>query len=372
MRKQISDSNAGARLPGRSSEVERDDPDRALERDPKDRFQSAEEFRAALTAAISNVATEHTGAYAAAHLSGATPALAHPSGATPSATVRLNDATPAAASGRPAPPAPSAAPNAGPVPRPAASAPTNPATEGATIVLQRNHFAVAGVLLGVVAIGVAALAYVALRQPAPSAPQTADTAQTAPDTSAASSAATPPSAAPLPAPTAAVPVPAPAPSPKAAVQPPATKAAPKPKPAPPVEVKKEPEWPPFVFDANAVVAEGGKHREHDAKALLSGGEVTVTEKNDRVIATIPFGAIVGISYSNSKQPRWNSPTGPADLFKVEGGAFGFLKGGRNWLAVRTKDTSLVLRVGDESLRRVVAALEERTGQKVDCVVDQKD
>ena len=56
---------------------------------------------------------------------------------------------------------------------------------------------------------------------------------------------------------------------------------------------------------------------------------------------------------------------------MEGGAFGFLKGGRNWLAVRTKQTSLVLRVGDEDLRRVIAALEERTGQKVE-LVESKD
>ena len=48
--------------------------DRALAKSPADRFQTAEEFRAALMSAIGSVATEHTGVYAAARLPGGTPA----------------------------------------------------------------------------------------------------------------------------------------------------------------------------------------------------------------------------------------------------------------------------------------------------------
>ena len=80
-------------------------------------------------------------------------------------------------------------------------------------------------------------------------------------------------------------------------------------------VKKET---PFVFDAKAVVVEGGKNREHDAKALLSDGKITVTENNDSVVAAIPYSTIVGLVHSNSTQPLWNSPNGPAQFVKVEG------------------------------------------------------
>ena len=153
--------------------------DRALAKSPADRFQTAEEFRAALMSAIGSVATEQTGAYAAARLPGGTP-LAMP--------------VPAAAGKTPAPrPAP-----------PRAAAP-NQSTEGATIVLKRNHFAMAGGLLAVVAVGVAVLAYAALRRPAqviapaaaeqtaPASPSPAADPPPAAETAAAS---TPPSPAP--------------------------------------------------------------------------------------------------------------------------------------------------------------------------------
>jgi len=367
--------------------------DRALAKSPADRFQTAEEFRAALISAIGSVATEHTGAYAAAHLSGGTPA----SVPMPAATVK----------------GPDPRPTARPVAPPKGGAPA----EGATIVLQRNHFAMAGVLLAVVAVGVAVLAFVALRRPAQVSPEPAGTTQTE-QASPAPAGATDPSAPANPGAASAVGSPAPqrtdagatpgSPATSQAVAGPAATAsrpaaatrggdagnAPKTArqtdgaSAPAAAARttsaraaaaestesaatKEPATP-FVFDAKAVVVEGGKNRERDAKALLSDGKITVTEKNDSVIAAIPYGTIVGLTHSNSKQPLWNSPGGPAELVKVEGGAFGFFKGGRNWLAVRTKDTSLVLRVSDEEVRRVIAALEERTRQKVERVVESKD
>ena len=50
--------------------------------------------------------------------------------------------------------------------------------------------------------------------------------------------------------------------------------------------------------------------------------------------------------------------------KVEGGAFGFLKGGRNWFGLQTKDFLLMLRVDDDAVGRVTAGLQERTGLKL--------
>ena len=76
---------------------------------------------------------------------------------------------------------------------------------------------------------------------------------------------------------------------------------------------------------------------------------------------VPVSALTAITVSNSKQPLWNSPDGPAEAMKVEAGAFGFLKGGRNWLALKTHDALVVVRVDDEILGRVVAGVQERTG-----------
>ena len=106
--------------------------------------------------------------------------------------------------------------------------------------------------------------------------------------------------------------------------------------------------------------------------MLSGGKLTVTEKNDRVVTALAFADVVGISVSNSKQPLWNSPQGPAEMMKVEAGKLGFFKGGRNWLGLRTADTSLVMRVDDDDLKNVIAAIEQHSGKKVVRVIERKD
>jgi hypothetical protein len=356
--------------------------ERALAKSPADRFQTAEEFRAALIAAIGSDATEHTGAYAAARMPGGTP----PPFPVPTAVAQRRETTPVAAAATPRP--------------------SGAATDGPSIVLQRNHFAMAGAMLTVVAVGVAVLAVMALRRPAAPAERAPGATQAL-----ASPAPTPTAAPRLPVSPDPVPTPvahavetvspaprsaaaASAPSPAAAAEarggdvpsgPSVPKTAKKMEPAvtpalgsgsrtPPEKPAVAPivtdSAPPFVFSAKAVVVDGGKNLEHDATTQLGDGKVTVTEKNKRVIAEIPYTAIVGMSQSNSKQPLWNSPEGPAEIFKVESGAFGFLKGGRNWLAVRTKDQSLVLRVSDENVHRVIEALELRTQQKVARVVEK--
>ena len=78
-----------------------------------------------------------------------------------------------------------------------------------------------------------------------------------------------------------------------------------------------------------------------------------------------------MTYSNSKQPMWNTPQGPAEIAHLDGGAFGFLKGDQNWVSLRTDTMSLVLRVRDQDSRRVIDALEERIGKKVERVDGRK-
>jgi hypothetical protein len=132
---------------------------------------------------------------------------------------------------------------------------------------------------------------------------------------------------------------------------------------------------PFRFDARAVVADGDKRRERDASVLVADGAVTVTEKekNAKALYVVPLDSLVGLTYSSSKQPLWDSPAGPAEAMKVEGGAFGFLKGGKNnWFGLRTRESLLVLRVDDDAVARVTAALQERTGLTLQRLIEPKD
>jgi hypothetical protein len=125
--------------------------------------------------------------------------------------------------------------------------------------------------------------------------------------------------------------------------------------------------PPLVFSAQTVVVEGGRNRQRDSTVQVGNGAVTVTGKDNKVITTVPFDSVLGFTYSNSKQPMWNSPQGPAEVAHLDGGAFGFLKGDQHWVSLRTEGMSLVLRVRDQDSRRVVAGIEERTGKKVEVV-----
>jgi hypothetical protein len=331
--------------------------DRALAKSPADRYQTGGEFRAALLAAMGN-ATEHTSVLAAAYIAGSTP----PEGGS------VSDA---AAMPLPALAPPPGAPAQAPATRAAAPG-TSP--DGATIVLQKNHFAVAGGLLAVVAVGVAVLAFVAIRGTASapaSAPAPSSAAVSAPPVVA--SMPTPPPAgvtANVPAePAAADKVDLPAPKTTAAVLTASTaklsRNAPAPAPSKATSTA-------FVFDAKAVVTDAGKNREHEVFVQMADGTVTVKERNQALVASVPYRSLLAVSYSSSKQPLWQSPSGPAQAVKVDGGALRFLKGSRNWLVLRTSVTSLVLRVDDEDLRRVMSAIEERTGIKVERVAERKD
>jgi protein kinase-like protein len=379
--------------------------DRAIARVPTDRFPTAEAFRTTLLAAISE-ATEATGVYSVVPGSGS----ANPDGLTiaapvpatippptpPAEPVTVATRTPGAVAASSAIVLPE-----GKTPAPA-QAPTATAPTGTTVVIKKNQFAVVGGLLLALVLGVVVLAIVALRRPAPVVPppqSTAETTTSAPPSSPASgSAASSSSDAGGPAasaagastPTAAPPVeisapplmlPAPTSPPKVSGNPatlsttPTTPTATTIVTAPPAPVRPGLVTTPFRFDARAVVADGDKRREREASILVADGSVTVSEKDKgaKALYVVPLDSLIGLTYSSSKQPLWDSPNGPAEAMRVEGGAFGFLKGGKNnWFGLRTKDSLLVLRVDDDAVGRVTAALQERSGLTLQRLVEPKD
>jgi serine/threonine-protein kinase len=379
--------------------------DRAIARVADDRFPTAEAFRTTLNAAIAE-ATEATGVYAVVDVSGS----ADPNDLTTAAPVPVTVTAPSAFADAPTvatwTPTPATASSTAvtqlaPTPPPALVVSTPPVPTGTTLVLKRNQFAVVGGLLLALVVGVIVLAVIAFRRPATviMAPQTATDAP-ASTTSSAPASVTASADPPATSTTATSPAPPSTPTPPPLeiappqlVLPPVAAPAPSvpaPSKAPAKSLSSSPAAPapaalvvparaalvttPFRFDAHAVVSDGDKRRERDAMVVVADGVVTVTEKqkNGRALYAVPVDDVVGVTYSNSRQPLWNSPNGPAEAMKVEGGALGFLKGGRNWFGLQTKSSLLVLRVDDDLVSRVTAGLQERTGLTLQRLVEPKD
>jgi hypothetical protein len=131
------------------------------------------------------------------------------------------------------------------------------------------------------------------------------------------------------------------------------------------------ELPPMAFDAKALVGAGQRQREREAQILLADGKVTVTADNKDILHSVPYSGVVSVSYSRGRDPLWNSPQGPAAVAKMSGGTFGFIRGERHWIALRTKDTFVVLRLQDDQVKQVLGALAERTGRAPERVVERK-
>ena len=122
-----------------------------------------------------------------------------------------------------------------------------------------------------------------------------------------------------------------------------------------------------ITDVRIVVADDGRLREREAVMTFASGNLTVADRNGTVVQTVPYSGIIGVSYSRSRQPLWQSPGGPAPVLKIGGGAFGIFRSEPNWYSVRTKDVFLVLRVEPKHLRTLPAAFSDRAGVTVEVV-----
>jgi hypothetical protein len=159
--------------------------------------------------------------------------------------------------------------------------------------------------------------------------------------------------------------------------PPEPPPAPAPAPAeppPPVIVATTPPKPvvaPVQFRAKILVKEDDKSRERDATVRLAEGQVTVTGPDRAILGALPYEAVLSVIYSKSKQPLWDGPAGATLIQQVDGGAFGFLKGGRHWVSLRTKERFIVLRVEENQVASVLSLIEERTGKTTVRVAEPK-
>jgi predicted Ser/Thr protein kinase len=295
----------------------------ALAKPPADRFQTAEEFREALGQATGlGMMTDLAKAFTIAESIVITPPPQPPI-LDKVDTARAHAPLEAAAA--------------------VESASTISTADASTLVMRRDQYARAGIaLVALASVGV--LTYTGLPRPA---------AEPAPATAAASPA-----------------VPAPA---TAAVSPavpaPATAAASRPAPAPPPPTAKT--FPTVAFDAKALVPSGDGHRERNARLRMADGKIAVMADDGgwRTLYTVAYENVTSISYSRSREPMWNSPTGPARAARIDGGMLGAFRRDREWVSLRTttKDRFVILRFEDVSLDRVLSALEERTGRQAQLV-----
>ncbi len=388
--------------------------DRALAKSPSDRFQSAEEFRAALMSAVTPQAL------------GEMPTLSTPTppGLPLDMDMTVPHRTPTGMRASSAiPSGPSAAGARTPVTSPirpavATVAPPTPLTEKTTtVVLGRKHLMALAALLVIVAAGIGVLALAAFRGGRSALLQTAATESatgSAPQPAAADqppAAAAPPEAT-VPAPTAplvpaAVPVPPKTPATGTVVGPagaergvatagagPAGAGAPKTagrgtstgvspggspvggraagaadattKPEPPPPVAATPAVPAMTFSqVRLLVADGDRVREREGVLTLADGHVSiVTPGGSAPIMSVASSSLSGIFYARSKQPRWRDASGQTVESKIDLGRLGFLRSERNWVILLTGGEPVIFRIEDSALRTVLPALQERTGQNI--------
>ena len=332
---------------------------KALSKPPGDRYQTADEFKAALASVV-----------------GA------PGGPNPevSPTLSMSRSAPLRTNERVMPPAPAPRTTA---PAVGATAPGPSRSIGPTTLA-------AGVAIGVLLAGVPAMMMWRARSAQPET-AAAVSATEPPAPSAAPPAAVPPApVAPPVASPAAAPAAAATPSTAAVVKAPAAVKAPDAAgpglsqtkgPAPDGASPAEPGNPAAAGLAKAaatpsaatpivtfsklklLILDEGKSRDRDASLRL-GPEALQLVDGPETLQDTPYREILGVFHSHSREPRWTAPDGTAVPVGKAGGKFGFLKGTPDWITLRTKQAFIPLRVQDGDLARIIKELESRTGTKV--------
>jgi predicted Ser/Thr protein kinase len=125
--------------------------------------------------------------------------------------------------------------------------------------------------------------------------------------------------------------------------------------------------PVLVFETRALVGTR-KSKEQGAQLVMGEGRITLIPTNDPAspLCSFPYGRVIAISVSRNRDPLWNSPQGPAPVARA-GGTLSRLgiQVARDWIALRTstEEQFVSMRFDEVLLQRVLLALEERTGHQ---------
>jgi hypothetical protein len=374
----------GTDQPGRLRQLRADLPvwcgqilDRALAQSPEARYQTADEFRSALmlSAALAPVTEVTTVLAAGGVAAGLQMPVAQNSGGMSATPPAPPAATPASAA-RVAAPAPVFIPIAE-APSPHAFRAANPAAPqlrtapGAPAAARTRAYL--GFILFLGAAAVAAVLLVTVWQPSPGD----SLATPSPPAAASSAAVVPPATAPAvqtapvqsaaavsPPPAAASPPPAASPARRerstpapVSIPPPAAE-----RPAP--TATSRPVLPSMSFTPVRFLMVGGaRPTERETSLQLTGDALALTGKEATgAIKSVPYSTMIAIFHSRSREPQWIGPSGVVlSIVKMDRGMFGFMKGNRDWVSVRTKAEFLMLRPDGPLVARLIEAIEARTG-----------
>jgi serine/threonine-protein kinase len=374
--------------------------ERALQKAPSARFQSAEQFRAALQSAVQpqtlgELPTLLTPTPPGMSLPWETKAALEATHAVTTSAARSSSASAAVAT-PPVLPITAMTPLEMGQDTEAAARPAAPQKEHktTTLVLGRTHLFALAALLIVILAGMGALAIAVFKRgslqeqvpflgtdpqaaapkdpaaahtPPPAGPESAPPATPAPVAATAGAGTATPAASSVPPPSASKPSP-PATVPTAgSVDPAAAKAARARGPAAPPPAVKTAAAPPILFnDVRVLVTDpGNKGRERQAVLQLADGRVSLVDRDGGgAIASLAYAEVQGAFYSRSKQPKWRDANGKEVESKVDLGRMGFFRGDRNWLILLNAGEPLIIRLEDSNLQKILPAVQERTGVEI--------
>ena len=128
----------------------------------------------------------------------------------------------------------------------------------------------------------------------------------------------------------------------------------------------------LVFETRAFVGTR-KPKEQSAQLVLGDGKITIIPTSDpsTTLCAVPYGRVISIHVSKNRDPLWNSPQGPAPVARAGGTLSKFgISMTRDWITLRTSSDEqfVAMRFDDVILKRVLLALEERTGHQPEVVV----
>jgi serine/threonine-protein kinase len=118
-------------------------------------------------------------------------------------------------------------------------------------------------------------------------------------------------------------------------------------------------------DIKLLLAEGEKTTDHDALLTFERGELIVRSRDTgAILKSLPYTSIAAATYSQSRRPRWQEDAGLTAISRNLGGSGFFLRASKHWLALQTTNDYLIVRLDDKNVRPILSSLESRTGRKV--------
>ena len=119
---------------------------------------------------------------------------------------------------------------------------------------------------------------------------------------------------------------------------------------------------PVVFRAKLVLIDGRERREEDARLAFARDRLTVTANGtpDDPAFSVPYGTITAIEHA--RRPAWKPPQKWSKVIKIDGDVLQTIGiRDRHEISLRTISDFVLVRVDDDVATRVLRTLKERTG-----------